>query len=309
MFTKRIWLLISTIAVLTLFLAACGQAAPSQQPATEPETGIQQNAGTTNTYETENAAASEAVAQSTDENITTPATAEAQGLVWIANGMEDSLSAIDIATGKILNTVSVGINPHILNSSPDGQIIYVINAGAHDREPGAHSDEGATMEQSADMAKETDGEHHGGGMDEMDMEQTASANSLWAIDAVSGEVLAQVPVGQGPTHPMASADGQWVYVTNTDESSVSVIDTNTWQVTATIPNLPEPHDGELTPDDKLLYLATSGDSTMSVVDTETQAVVQTFAMGKKPRGLAVGGTNGEIVYVTNKGDNTLSVID
>ncbi len=87
-----------------------------------------------------------------------------------------------------------------------------------------------------------------------------------------------------------------------------MIDTATWQVIATIPDLPEPHDGELTPDGKLLYVATSGNSTMTVVDTATQEVVQTFAIGTKPRGLAVGGTNGEIAYVTNKGDGTLSVI-
>ncbi|MFQ5341802.1 MAG: cytochrome D1 domain-containing protein, partial [Anaerolineae bacterium] len=143
----------------------------------------------------------------------------------------------------------------------------------------------------------------------MDVDQEAVANSLWAIDATTGQVLARVAVGQGPTHPIASPDGRWVYVTNTDEGSVSVIDANTWQVVTIIPNLPEPHDGELTPDGRLLYLATSGNSTMTVVDTTTRQVVQTFAVGKKPRGLAVGGPNGEIAYVTNKGDGTLSVID
>lgn len=307
MFTSRKFLLLTILTGLALFVAACGQTASTttQPQAAEPETASQETGGATNTEAsaTKSVAATEKTAAENAEQQLT------EGLVWVANGMEDSLSAIDIATGQVVTTAPVGVNPHILTSSPDGQIIYVINAGGHDREPGAHSDEGATMEQSADMDEEADGEHHGGGMDEMDMAQTAEANSLWAIDATSGQVLAQVPVGQGPTHPMASADGQWVYVTNTDDSSVSVIDTNTWQVTATIPNLPEPHDGELTPDGKLLYLATSGDSTMTVVDTATQQVVQTFAVGTKPRGLAVGGTNGEIAYVTNKSDGTLSVID
>ncbi|NIT40511.1 MAG: rhodanese-like domain-containing protein [Gammaproteobacteria bacterium] len=42
MFNKKIWLLVSIMAVLTLFLAACGQAAPAQQPAIEPETAAQE---------------------------------------------------------------------------------------------------------------------------------------------------------------------------------------------------------------------------------------------------------------------------
>lgn len=48
---------------------------------------------------------------------------------------------------------------------------------------------------------------------------------------------------------------------------------------------------------------------MTVVDTNLRQVVQTFPVGAKPRGVAVGGENGELAYVTNKGDGTMSVID
>jgi YVTN family beta-propeller protein len=245
--------------------------------------------------------------------------------VWVANGMDDSLSVIDVATGAELSRVSVGINPHILAASPDGQIIYVINAGGHDREPNAHA-EGAAKEGEGAESKQdgdTTGHHQQGDKDSgesmsmgesggegaMAMDMDAMANSLWAVDAATGEILARIPVGMGPTHPIPSQDGSRVYVTNTDEGSVSVIDTATWEVIATIPDLPEPHDGELTPDGKLLYLATSGTSTVTVVDTATFQVVKTFKVGKKPRGLVVGGENGELVYVTNKGDGTLTIID
>ena len=42
MFTKKIWFLVSVVTVLTLFLTACNQAAPAQQPATGPEAGVQE---------------------------------------------------------------------------------------------------------------------------------------------------------------------------------------------------------------------------------------------------------------------------
>ena len=43
MFTKKIWFLVPIMTILTLFLAACGQAAPAQQSATEPETATQES--------------------------------------------------------------------------------------------------------------------------------------------------------------------------------------------------------------------------------------------------------------------------
>ena len=316
---QKNWSSIFSFTVLTLLLAAC-----TQSSVASPE---EISSG----------------AVMSQESIK-PREETSNRFIWVANGMEDSLSLVDPATAQVVSTVSTGMNPHILNISPDGQIIYVINAGSHDREPGAHGeapamaqadetsehapsempqsgemDRGKTgqaghMDKSGDMSAESEMEKPRSDADHADDiavggEAKLRANSLWAIDAVSAQVLARVSVGTGPTHPIPSPDGRWVYVTNTDDDSVSVIDTVTWQIAATIPNLPEPHDGELTPDGKFLYLATSGDNTLTVVDTTSRQVTQTFPVGAKPRGVAAGGANGEIAYVTNKGDGTLSIID
>jgi len=228
-------------------------------------------------------------------------TVATQSIVWAANGQDDNLSQIDISTGEVINTVSAGANPHILTISPDRSILYVVNAGEHDRDPAAH-DSTATDDTATD---DTAGHHN----DTMQTQSDMSGNSLWALDAQTGEVLAQIAVGAGPTHPIASADGTRVYVTNTDDDTVSVIDTTTWEVIEIFTDLPEPHDGELTPDGQFLYLATAGTSTMTVIDTTSGDIVQTFEIGSKPRGLAVGGENGEIAYITNKGDGSLSIVN
>lgn len=226
-----------------------------------------------------------------------------QDVLWVANGQDDNLSMINISTGEVLDTIAVGINPHILTISPDGSILYVINAGEHDRDPAAH---GGTGDHGSATADDNTGGEHGS---TMQMESGTSGNSLWALDSQTGEILAQIAVGAGPTHPIASSDGTRVYVTNTDGDSVSVIDTTIWEVITTFSNLPEPHDGELTPNGQYLYLATAGNNTMTVVETVSGDVLQTFEIGNKPRGLAVGGKNGEIVYITNKGDGSLSIIN
>lgn len=310
----------SLLAVLILILAACG----SQRE--QPAAGIgADGAGQIAEEEVvEEEVAEDGVSAEEDagdintdaaEEATAPASA-VTWTAWVANGMDDSLSVVDLASGEELVRVPAGVNPHILAASADGAIIYVVNAGQHDRGPDAHANEEAMEAEAGDEVTSSDPHGHGAEMEAVgeeadDHDETAEqiAHSLWAIDAASGDLLAEVPVGLGPTHPIASADGSRVYVTNTDEGSVTVIDTDTWEVVTTIPDLPEPHDGELTPDDGLLYLATAGDSTMTVVDTETFEVVKTFDVGANPRGLTVGGENGAIAYVTNKGDGTLSIID
>lgn len=245
-------------------------------------------------------------------------TTEARGTLWVANGMEDSLAAFDLSTDEMVADVPTGVNPHILDASPDGELIYVINAGAHDRGPDAHAGGGHGSE-SADTEGAERTENHKGTSTEMHGNANGSgsraaapqayANSLWAIDARDGSVVARVPVGEGPTHPVVSPNGRWVYVTNTDGDSVSVIDTELWEVVGIIPDLPEPHDGAVSPDGSFLYLATSGSGTLTVVETKTREVVQSVPVGRKPRGVVTGGRNGDIIYVTNKEDGTLSVIE
>ncbi|GAB4559695.1 MAG: hypothetical protein Kow0047_05730 [Anaerolineae bacterium] len=322
---RSFWPILTLIA-LGLILAACNQAIGSistqtgteSAPSAVPETLAEPTKPPTG----------ELTGSSAAVEPTEPAEVRAAGTVWVANGMEDSLTAIDLVTGEQLLTIQAGINPHILSASPDGQIIYVINAGGHDREPNAHAetgegDMGSRSEASTpdnhggqmSMSGQSAGEdmssaEHAAGDDSMAMSESASeGNSLWAIEAKTGDVIARVAVGRGPTHPIPSPDGQRVYVTNTDEGSVSVIDTASWSVVATIPEIPEPHDGELTPDGRWLYLATAGNNTMAVVDTMTNEVVSTFPVGAKPRGVAAGGEQGEIAYVTNKGEGTLTIID
>ncbi len=232
--------------------------------------------------------------------------------LWVANGMEDTVSIIDLDTGTVSATIGAGTNPHILSASPDGSMLYVINAGQHDREPGAHGvgvvetdlDEESNHHPSPEPLTRSEEK-----TEQNEADSSASANSLWVYDTSSGTVVARIPVGMGPTHAIPSADGKWVYVTNTDGDSVSVVDTGSWAVSETITNLPEPHDGELSEDDSMLFLATAGDNTLSVVRTDTREIIRKYPVGQKPRGVAAGGVDGNTVYLTNKGDGTISVID
>ncbi len=205
--------------------------------------------------------------------------------VWVANGLDGTVSVIDRVDGETLARLPSGGNPHVLELSPDGTTMYVVNAGGHDL-----SDE--------DRAAHA-------GRSNMSPPDT---NSLWALDTSSGDVVGRVAVGMGPTHPVPSPDGTRVYVTNTDDDSISIVDTSSWTVIETVNDVPEPHDAAITSDGTRLLIAAAGRNEVVVLDTETLAIVDRFAVGNKVRGLILDHDDA-VAYATNKADGTLSRID
>lgn len=205
--------------------------------------------------------------------------------VWVANGRDATVSVIDRVDGDTLARLPSGGNPHVLELSPDGSTMYVVNAGGHDL---ADADPAA----------------HAGGSDAASL----ATNSLWALDTASGDVVGRVAVGAGPTHPVASPDGTRVFVTNTDDDSISIVDTRSWTVVETVTGVPEPHDAAITADGTRLLVAAAGQNEVLVLDTQTLTIVDRFAVGNKVRGLILD-RDDAVAYATNKADGTVSRID
>jgi YVTN family beta-propeller protein len=110
----------------------------------------------------------------------------------------------------------------------------------------------------------------------------------------------------------AAPDGKHVYVANSgNDHTVKVIDTTTDLVTAEVP-VDTSIDIAISPDGKRAY--TTSFTGVDVIDTVTNTVTATIAIdkgtttGSLGRDLAItaGGTTG---YLTNGGDNSISVLD
>jgi YVTN family beta-propeller protein len=113
-------------------------------------------------------------------------------------------------------------------------------------------------------------------------------------------LLVLFPVGAWARAPQA-------YITNLNDSTVSVIDTASNTVTATVPVGNAPNGVAVTPDGAHVYVANVFDNTVSVIDTATNAVTATVTVGMFPFGMAVT-PDGARVYVANQGDGNVSVI-
>jgi YVTN family beta-propeller protein len=109
-------------------------------------------------------------------------------------------------------------------------------------------------------------------------------NTVSVVNAVSGSIVATVPVGELPDAESVSPDGSTVYISNEASDNVSVISTATNTVIATIPigfsarGIVVNHAGTM------VYVADGRD--VKVISTATNTVVGTLSSGA-PVGITI----------------------
>lgn len=185
----------------------------------------------------------------------------------------DTVDVFDISTGKLLPPITVRTGPIpagpvAVAFTPDGESAYVANY---------------------------------------------DSGTVSIIDVATGTAEpTAITVGEGPSGIVILPDGKKAYTIN--YFTVSVIDLSTNQVTTTINNVGNADSATvsaLTPDGKYLYVPVfdgTSSGTVAVISTETDTVVgPPIPVGKEPLALAIA-PSGKRAYVSNYGDNTVTVI-
>lgn len=116
------------------------------------------------------------------------------------------------------------------------------------------------------------------------------ADTVSVLDAASFKTLASVRVGKMPHNVQVSPDGKVVWVTNNGEPDQAA-DTSVHK---------EMGKGE--------HNAMAKAGAVWAIDTSSQAVIAKVPVGTHPAHVVVS-SDGRLAYVTNGGDNTVSVID
>lgn len=107
----------------------------------------------------------------------------------------------------------------------------------------------------------------------------------------------------------AKADDLALYVTNSNDNSVSVIDLSSdATVTTTLTVGTFPIGVAANPDGSSVYVANTGDDTLSVIDTSDNTVSGTVTVGDFPETL-IFNSDGSKLYVVNNLGGTVSVIN
>lgn len=266
-------LLLFSAASVSLIFAACG-GRNSSAPNNEAENGQNQNVS---------APPNQRAAQTS-------------GFVYTADERGNSISRINLADNQV-QKFRISVSPHNVQISRDGQMLLAVGAPANG---GGHS-HGAESEKHDDggIKSGEHGDEHGGAL-----------GKLLIFDAakIGVDQPSEIEVGRHPAHVVVDSQGKFIYVSNSEDDTVSVVDAAQKKVVNTVKTGKFPHGLRISPDGREIYVANTGDGTVSVIGTSEQKEIARIPVGKAP--VQVGFTpDGSRVFVSLRDENSVAVID
>jgi DNA-binding beta-propeller fold protein YncE len=149
------------------------------------------------------------------------------GKVYTADERSDQLSVLSKADFKIVNTISTGTAsfPHHMTASPNGKLLYFgrYNTNTVGVVDTASDEMVATWAASANPLAKT----HAVWITRTGRDLYATnevANSVSKLDARTGELLWEFPIGNRPSEVLVTPDGETAYVTVRNDNRVKVLD-------------------------------------------------------------------------------------
>lgn len=218
--------------------------------------------------------------------------------LYVSNASDGTVSVIDLSDNNVSDILSAGNSPRGIAAFPDGSYIYVAN----------YSDSTLSIIDTSDNSRTT------------------------------------LPVGAGPLGVTLSPDEEYLYVTNNSDDSLSIISADTNELFGTIANhhyirymnttddvvFNKPYGVAVDPNNYYIYVVNNGNNTLSRISTVEiydqgddfdwndydpdddsvgpYRLYKPLTVGNDPRCVVVT-PDDSYIYVTNYGDDTVSVIN
>ncbi len=266
-------------------------------------------------------------------------------LVYVASDSDNTVTAVDPATGGIGPAVAVGENPVAVAASPNGERVYVANQGSNTVSvvDAAGQKVVATIAVGsgpAALALSADGRTlwvangNANTVQRIDTRTlragtpipvgagpsglalagdtlyvaTASSNSVTEINADTGKAGATLAAGAGPAAIAAAPGGRRIYVVDANGNDITPIDALTGTALAPIPTGLAPRSIAVSPDGKLLYVGNSAVDTLTAIDASSGRGSAPIQVGRGPMAVAFGRT-GRRAYVVDGQTGNLAIVE
>jgi len=237
-----------------------------------------------------------------------------QGLFYVPNAGEGTVSVIDPDDNKVVDTISLGTKQasHGIALSLDGKTLYT-----------GTGFEGKSLIVIDTETKETINEiKFNEGVHGIDISADGrylyvslnpglgqkGMGGLAILKTDTMEKIAEVETDSGPAHVAVTPDGSQVWVANVNAGTVSVIDTKTNTLVKTIKVGDVPNEVAVSPDGKWVFVANVESDLVSVIDIETLQVVKSVQAGDGPHGVTVS-PNGTELWVSSRNSFDVTIID
>ena len=134
----------------------------------------------------------------------------------------------------------------------------------------------------------------------------AAGESLWLLDAQSGGVIGQIPVGAAARGLAVDVAASRIYAALPDADALVVINASRRLLWKTVPGIPGASGVAI--DGDHVYVTATGSDELVVVDRENYAIIKRLTVGDAPYAVACDPER-QWVYIGNAGDDTVSIVD
>ena len=230
-------------------------------------------------------------------------------MLFVAAKRGNTLSKVDLATGKEVLRLPSCTNPHELATSPDGQHVALACYG------GTSVDifRTDTLARVASIDLGTNARPHGivwhaNG----DLYATAEGRkSIFWLRSPLAETreLFEFGTGKEGSHMLAvSPDARTAWTTDLGSRTVTRIDLRTRRAPLSVMVGEEPEGIALAPDGQTLWVSARGSNQAFALDPQTMEVRQTIVTGRFPLRIAIR-PQGDVAVTSDLQDGSLSIID
>ena len=253
------------------------------------------------------AAAAIALSLSTIACAQEPPVAASGPVLLVGNKGEDTVSFVDLATGKELGRSPTGKAPHEIAISPDGTQAAVVAYG--DKTIDLFDVASRAKLKSIDLTP-NEGPHGIAWLkDGRIIVTTERSQSIAVVDPTAGAVAATIKTDQPGTHMVAvTADGTTAYTANIAGGTVSVIDLKGARKLRDIPVGGRPEGIALSKDDLVLWVGDLEGSRVQAFDTATFERLAEIKTGGVPIRVAAS-PDGKWIVTSNLASGGLTIID
>jgi len=231
--------------------------------------------------------------------------------LYVANGHDNTVSVVDTISNTIVATFPVQVFPVAIAVNPAGTAVYVTNSSSDTVSVIATSNNAVIATIPVSHGPQGIAIHPSG---KWIYSLATNDQYVSVIDADSNLVVETFRVGNNPWFAIFNADASLMYVSGS--GAIYIVDTLTNKVTRTIAAASLGVEGidqiVTSPQGDVLYAhATNGSLTndsVLILDPQSFAVVNRIPVGLHGLHLALD-PSGTRLYVSNQGDDNVSVID
>lgn len=237
--------------------------------------------------------------------------ARSNGILLVGNKGEDSLSFIDLESGKETARRKTGKQPHEIAISPDGNLAAIVSYGGEtiDIFDIAAKDRIETISLSPNKRPH--------GILWLDdgriIATTEGSDNITIVSPPSGESqtrdVSQIATDQQGSHMLVvTPDKSRAFVSNMQSGTVSVLDLAGMTKIKDLPAGTEPEGLAVTPDGKTVWVADRRGDRLYIFDAVSLEEIGTIPTGKFPIRIAIS-PDGKTAITSNLGDGALGLFD